>query len=479
MGYQRAWEPAAGWMLVAMLLQGCATAPVTPTFKASLALPSAAGPSRESQRILTERIAPMAERVIDEGWAKGLAIGVLTPTGSAVMGFGSTGTSAEEIPTADSRFEIASITKTFTSLLLAQAVVAGKTTLDTPLADILPRTPQAPAGRPIVLQDLATHHSGLPRLPMDWAPGTPSNPYADYSLDDLDHVLAYQPLDAPPGTQFAYSNLGAATLGRALETLEGVPYGELLRMRILEPLGMNASWLPPPQGGRDDLVPGHAGDGSLRHRWTFDAFAPTGGVVSTVHDMLRYLHAHLHPTKPMRLAMKEHVDRPSGAIGLGWHVGFGVPGTERVRWHNGQTGGFHSCAALDLETGSAIVVLSNTASLWLDTLCVAGMGALAGTEIPFGLPKSIPIPTDELARYVGTFRTDTGVEASFSRVHDALVIKTPGQPAHVLWPLKPNAFFLKSTFGFVFFRASNPDSDSRMDAVLINIHGARLEATRE
>ena len=166
-------------------------------------------------------------------------------------------------------------------------------------------------------------------------------------------------------------------------------------------------------------------------------------------------------------------------MGLGWHVGFGVPGTERVRWHNGQTGGYHSCAAIDRETSTAIVVLANTASFWLDTLCISGIGALAQREIPFGLPRAIDLPREALEEYVGRYRSDDDMTIEITSVHDALVVTVPNHAPHILWPLKRDAFFLKSAFGFVFFRRADSEPDSPIERLRVNLMGAQVEAVRE
>ena len=162
-------------------------------------------------------------------------------------------------------------------------------------------------------------------------------------------------------------------------------------------------------------------------------------------------------------------------MGLGWHIGVGVPGTEEMRFHNGQTGGFHSCVAFDPERGSGIVVLSNTASNWLDTLCIGGMGAITGQDLPFGLPVDIPLSTDALNAYAGTYRA-ADLDVEVDRVHEVLRMRITGQPAMTLWAFQEDLFFMKSVVGTVTFQRSE---SQEIVGLRIQQQGAVLEAIRE
>ena len=125
------------------------------------------------------------------------------------------------------------------------------------------------------------------------------------------------------------------------------------------------------------------------------------------------------------------------------------------------------------------MVLSNTASYWLDTLCVAGIGAIGGKSIPFARPQSIELSEEKRASYVGTYRTEDGDPITIKAVHDALVIQAPGQPPHVLWALRPDLFFLKTSVGSAAFKRRNKDPDAPIEAVRIQFMGATLEGSRE
>lgn len=140
-------------------------------------------------------------------------------------------------------FEIGSITKVFTALLLADMVQKAEVALTDLLAKFLPREVIVPGstGQSITLRHLATHTSGLPRMPDNFRPADRTNPYAGYSIEQLYDFLSGHELSRNVGEAFAYSNLGYALLGHALARDARVDYEALIRSRILAPLGMNST----------------------------------------------------------------------------------------------------------------------------------------------------------------------------------------------------------------------------------------------
>jgi len=134
----------------------------------------------------------------------------------------------------DTIFEIGSISKVFTSLLLADMVNRKEVALDDPAAKYLPEHVRMPerSGKAITLLDLSTHRSGLPRVPGNLNPKDPTNPYADYSVDDLYQFLSGYTLPRDPGSEVEYSNLGGGLLGHILAHRAGTDYESLIRSRI-------------------------------------------------------------------------------------------------------------------------------------------------------------------------------------------------------------------------------------------------------
>src|SRR5688572_7395242 len=179
----------------------------------------------------------LAERLPNDG--VGAVVGILEPAGRRVVVHGESGAPDGRPLDGETVFQIGSVTKVFTGLLLADMVVRGEVGLDDPAAKYLPpgaRMPQR--GRPITLIDLSKHWSALPSMPTNFALTARPNPYEAYSAEQLYAFLNSYELPREPGTQ-AYSNLGVALLGRLLARQAGMDYEALLRQRVLGPLGLN------------------------------------------------------------------------------------------------------------------------------------------------------------------------------------------------------------------------------------------------
>ncbi|NEY35139.1 serine hydrolase [Streptomyces sp. PRKS01-65] len=330
---------------------------------------------------LAARVRPYLERALAAG-APSAVFGVIRGGRRHVAGAGQDG------PAPDGRtvFQLGSIGKTLTATALARAVSAGRVRLSTPLS--LPPGFTVPRGktRPITLGDLATHSSGLPRLPVNLLAGAdPYNPYAHYTLEDLAAGLRQTELEDEPGTAYAYSNLGFGLLGQAL-AFDGVD--AMLRRRVAAPLGLSdtTTVLRPDMASRK--VVGHMA-GEVVPDWRDGVLSGAGtSMYSTADDMLRYLDAQLHPERsPLRdaieLTQRHHFTDPATGLrlGLGWHFGT-LSGGRTMTWHNGGTYGFSTCAAFERESGTAVVLMVNTysdAAQTFDALVFALLDELAGS----------------------------------------------------------------------------------------------------
>jgi len=273
----------------------------------------------------------------------------------------------------DSIFEIGSVTKTFTGLILAQLIEQGSVHLDQPVRELLPAgTVSKPDGQEISLLDLVTQRSGLPRLPDNFNPADPSNPYADYRAADLYRYIAQHGVGKPADAPFLYSNLGFGLLGQALSNRAGLTYARLLEQEITTPLGLKDTVvsLTPLQQSR--LIEGHTANHQDARPWDLDSLAGAGAIRSTAGDMLTYLEANLHPEK---LALGKSPERAArtlpNAIELSHELrGIALPDTHIAfallhvdstgsYWHNGGTGGYSSFAFFNPQEDYAAVVLVN------------------------------------------------------------------------------------------------------------------------
>jgi D-alanyl-D-alanine-carboxypeptidase/D-alanyl-D-alanine-endopeptidase len=317
------------------------------------------------------------QSVLDKDLADALKTGQLAPsTGAgvsiAVIDHGVRRVFSYGTAKPDSIFEIGSITKTFTGLILSQMVKQGKVKFDDPARDLLPPgTVAKPAVAEITLLDLATQHSGLPRMPDNFHPADPQNPYADYTAADLYAFLAKQTVAKPADAGFLYSNLGFGLLGQALANRAGMPYPALLKSEVTDPLHLKDTIvsLTPEQQAR--FIPGHTGDHQPAHAWDLVALAGAGALRSTAGDMLTYLEANLHPDsfRPAGFTptgstladalIQQHELRadamPGTRIALAW-----LFETESGNyWHNGATGGYSAYAFFNPKSDYAAVVLLN------------------------------------------------------------------------------------------------------------------------
>jgi CubicO group peptidase (beta-lactamase class C family) len=335
---------------------GFAAAPVAPPPKYAPAIPPVTVgdfPAVLSRDLASVFAAPNG--ALAPGNGGGVAVGILKHGERRILTYG--------IAKPASIFEIGSISKTFTGLLLARMIVEGKVKLDEPVRDLLPPGIAPRTASPeITLLDLATHRSGLPPMPDNFNPQGLPNPFADYREPDLLAFLARHGLAKPRNSQFLYSNLGFAVLGEALARRAGGTYFQMLPDLITAPLGLHDTAISLDDEQQRRVLPSYDAQQRETPPWNLVALAPAGAIRSTAGDLLTYLDAQLHPDKfpALTAAIREshslHADGPSGSrIALAWVYD---PKT-RTYWHNGTIAGFTSQAFFHPQGDYAGVVLFN------------------------------------------------------------------------------------------------------------------------
>jgi CubicO group peptidase (beta-lactamase class C family) len=332
--------------------------------------------------------------------------------------------------------EIGSITKGFTGILLADLVLRGVVSLDDPVARHLPAGWVVPTfeGHQVTLRDLATQTSGFPRMPAQFAPVDPDDPYGAMNDDSLRaHVAASIPRRAPGG--YEYSNLGMALLGRALAQAGGASWEALLRERVLAPLQLRNTWVAPPSAVEERMSSGHSGAFIPVPRWHLDAYAPAGALVSTITDLATMLEALARPDtttavgRAIRLATT--AQRPTGggrdSVALGWHIQYA--GDTRVLWHNGGTGGFRSWLGVVQGERRGVAVLNNAVLGWTDAL---GASLLLGRPLPqppqVTRPTVVELPAAALEELVGRYPLQPTFVLDITREDTRLYVQATGQP---------------------------------------------------
>lgn len=389
--------------------------------------------------LLPERVEKAAQERVAAGTYPTLVFGVVDGDSSEVVAFGALDDGKP--PDGDTVYEIASVTKTFTATLLAQAVLSGRVALDTPVAQLLPdfKIPSR-GGKQITLGELGTQHSGLPLLPFNLLPKDPADPYVDYDAAKLRAFLAGYQLPRDPGASYEYSNLGFGLLGYALAESEHTTYGALVDKEILGPLGMTMSGTGLTDAMRARFAPGHDVMGKEVNGWDFDALAGAGAIRSTTNDMLRYLKANMGLAQSplaaaMKLAQRPLSEMPgSSRIGLAW-----VTSEKGIVWHNGQTGGYRSFIGFTADGSRGLVILANM-TVPVDDLGFATLDA----DAPLApASKAIVLPSASLDDYVGTYKLADRFLLKIFRVNDELFAQATGQPEIPIFPSAPNEFFAK------------------------------------
>ena len=361
---------------------------------------------------------------------------------------------------ADDVFEIGSITKVFTASILADMVSRREVRLDDPVAKYLPSSAHIPSrnGRQITLLDLATQSSGLPRMPSNFTPRDSTNPYADYSVQQLYAFLSGYQLTRDIGASYEYSNLGVGLLGHALALKAGTSYEQLVTRRILTPLQMKETAITLTPALRARLALGHGGDGHVVPNWDLPTLAGAGALRSTAADMLTFLVANLDSTRaPLsRTLQQTHgerhaTDNPNLKIGLAWHILSRPAGT--IVWHNGGTGGYRSFIGFDPARHVAVVVLCNNGNENVDDI---GFHLLDET-FPLSPPRQrhteVAVDSLILQRYVGEYELAPTFHIVITREAAHLFAQATAQPRFAIFAESDSTFFLKAVDAQLTFRA--------------------------
>ena len=448
--------------------------------------PSAASPipsDEEIRQILIQRVGDRTEQI-------GIVVGVIEPGGRRLIAHGSAGEQQARALDGDTVFEIGSITKVFTALLLADMAARGEVSLEDPVADHLPPDVRVPerAGRRITLADLATHTSGLPRLPANLRPDArPDNPYASYSVTDLYTFLSGHELTRDIGSQYEYSNLGVGLLGHALSRRAGVDYETLVRQRITGPLQMRRTSIALSPDMRERLATGHDNRFEPVANWDLPTLAGAGALRSTADDMLDLLAAQMGYTSSAlapAMASMLTLRRPAGLAGeiaLGWHV-LTVGDREIVR-HNGGTGGYRSFVGFDPAARAGVIVLTNVSNpVGVDDI---GMHLLDRNTMV--LPPGSPVlqPPSEHAEievdpgtydaFVGQYRFAPTVLMTITREGDRLMAQLTGQGAAEIFPEAERGFFYKVVDAQITFQT---DEQGRVNGLTLHQNGVDQVAVK-
>lgn len=382
---------------------------------------------------------------VDYGWSVGIVVGVVDSAGARFFAYGSTAKNRGAPVSERTVYEIGSITKVFTAVVLADMAVRGEVTLDEPVRLLLPDSVQVPRrdSLEITLRLLASHRSGLPELPTNMASRDPDNPYADYDATKLNAFLRGYLLPRDPGARYEYSNAGVGLLGFALAQRAHTSYESLVRQRVMDPLGLADTRITLGPALRARLARGHTAE-SAATAWDFDALAGAGALRSTAADLTRLLAAAMGLERTpldsaFRLTLVEQGDAGPGVrIALGWHVL--RRGDIRIVWHGGRTGGYRSFIGFDPARKMGVVVLSNSVE-GVDDL---GFHLMDPTFTLMTVRAAIPMPAESLDAYLGEYRMQPGFGVRVRRRGANLVAQVTGQGSAIIYPSARDEFFARA-----------------------------------
>jgi CubicO group peptidase (beta-lactamase class C family) len=311
-----------------------------------------------------DKVTGIAESYLANSDNAGLSIAIISGGKESIYTFGSADRSTGAPVDTSSIFEIGSITKVFTGIMLANEVVHNRMDLNDNIAHYIPA--HSDAAQQVTMLQLSTHSSGAPRLADNFWPSVKNerNPYASYGEKELYAYLENMKLVTEPGTRYSYSNVGAGILGNILCKQYGTSYESLVTGKVCSPFGMSHTKMTLTAEDRKHLARGYS-KGKEMSNWDFqDATAGQGALRSNIMDMMSFMRNNLKPSGDLepaiRLAQQTHfTDQKTGQMmGLGWHKGWFYD--QHYLEHTGGTGGYRSFIGLLPGTNTGVVVLSNS-----------------------------------------------------------------------------------------------------------------------
>lgn len=435
----------------------------------------------QSQEItLTDEVKEQIIARVNEGFNKSISVAVINGDDVNYFSYGKTqdgGTAVDE----HTIYEIGSISKTFTCILLAEEVLAGRMALSDPISKYLPETVKVPTrnDREITLLYLATHSSGLPRMPDNFAPANMKNPFADYSVQQIYDFLNTHELTRDIGERYEYSNYGMGLLGHILELHTGLSYEELLKERISSKLGMENTAITFTDNMRKHLAIGYDGEGKITDNWDIISLAGAGGIRSSTADMVKFIQANstIEDSQLSKAIQLTHEvaytnDSQNFKIGLAWHYAK----NGEIVWHNGGTGGYKAFSGFIEGTDEGVVVLTN------ETQSVDDIGIkILNDDYELKMPEKVIYPPivdvseDVLAQYVGRYQLAPEFVIAIRREGEQLFLQATGQPEFEIYPKSKTEFFLKVVEASITF---NTNETGQLISMTLHQNGQDMEAAK-
>lgn len=443
-------------------------------------LPDAGAPPPPALALAAAEVSAAVTPWVEAGWLPAASMALVVGEHTHFLDFGEISAARPEPPTPDALYAIGSVSKTFTGLLLADAVERGEHTLDTPLQALLPEGVTAPTfeGVGIALSHLTTHTSALPRDAVD--PDTPEPRwYADFTLDNLWTWLAGVSLDRAPGAELVYSNAGTGLLGQVLAFAAQTDYETLLRDRVTGPLALpdTLAVLDPDHAAA--FVPGRVDEVEVEYQH-LAALSPAGGFVSSTRAMARYLQFQTGARSGPLDAAITRAQTPLRPVGEGMQIAYNwfVQTSPRYVFHDGSVPGHATNVIFGPENDLGVVFLTASNTYAVYPLTNFALARLAGVEVPAPTPPAEGfVEPARLDDYVGTYTVGPAMRFFVTRSDPHLSFRLSGQEAIRLYPdaEAEDAFHLRVVLARVTFER---DAEGAVLRCVLHQNGQRIAGTR-
>lgn len=390
----------------------------------------------------------MINAFLEESGVVGAAVCLIDQGKSDFFVYGKKAIQESEPVSEETLFEIGGINKLFTAFALMETVAHKVVKLQDSVESCLPKV-KVPHfnGSKMQLRHLATHTSGLPRLPDNFYSRNANNPYADYSLDYLYDFLNRTSLTKEPGAHLAYSSLGMGLLGHLLSLKWGKSYEAVIVDLIADSLGMRDTYVYSAASRLPQFATGHY-QGKSVERWTMAGLPLEGAFSSHIRDMGAFLAANMGLVAPaaallLKECHKKQYKTPNMAVGLGWMLS----SKTELLTQSGNTGGFTSFIGLNPKIEKGVVILSNTREPLIDDL-----GKLLidpDFKRPF-INKELASDPDYLKKFSGNYRLvvpegTPAKELHITPLNKALSLALSGEALSILYPQRFATFSLNGS----------------------------------
>lgn len=410
----------------------------------------------------TAEIKSVLEQRLGQGRGS-VAIGIITKDGNSTLFHGSAN--------GDTIFELCSVTKVFTALLLADMMVGGELQLDDPVNKFLDG--RARIREDIHLFHLVTHTSGLPRSPADFT--------MEYSEEQLYEFLSNYSFPKQAGKKFKYSNLGFGLLGHALALETGTSYERLVLDRICKPLQMKDTRIrmSPEQLARH--ADGYNSTGQkIPTRELPMVYWSAGSLRSTLNDMLKFLKANMVPdksklAKAIKMTHEPHFPSiPHTRTGLAWNITF--TGISTVIWHEGQIQSHYAFIGLDRKQGIGTVILSGSGIPLTDIgiHILDSRQPITDSEPPRQTKSEFDKSSFE--SFTGRYIVRDNYTITISKEGDRMFSQATGMPKLEILPIAEKEFAVK---GFNIKITFISDEAGEITSLIVHQAGTEVKARKQ